>query len=110
MTATPQHTLLQQFGRFLVAGALAFTLVFWLTTSILVTPIESQRNAQALRWLLHGLTTKPFATWLNDFHHGYLPFFLAQRALVSCYLLSVPFAWVGAFLYDIKISRRENIV
>ena len=110
MPAPPQHTLLQQFGRFLVAGGLVFALTYWLTSSIVVSPADSQRNSQVIRWLIKGLTTRAFAVWLADFHHGFLPFFLAQRAPVGCYLISVPLAWTAAFLYDIKIQRKENIV
>jgi len=110
MPGNHQHTLLQQFGRFLVAGALTFTLTLWLTTSVFVTIPDAHRNGQVVHWLMKGLTTKPFGVWLDDFHHGYLPFFLAQRALVACYLMAAPLAWGCAFLYDIKILRKENIV
>ncbi|HET6844854.1 MAG TPA: hypothetical protein VFK06_24705 [Candidatus Angelobacter sp.] len=108
MPSPPQHTLGQQFGRFLVSGALVFTLVFWFTSSILVSAVDVHRDSQALRWLIKGLTTRSFADWLADLHHAYLPFFLGQRPLVGCYLIAVPLAWGAAFLYDTKIQRKEN--
>jgi uncharacterized membrane-anchored protein len=110
MPTPPQHTLGQQFGRFLVSGALVFTLVIWFTTSMLISTAEAHKNIQVLHWLTKGLVTKTFGDWLGDLHHAYLPFFLAQRALVGGYLLAVPLAWGTAFLYDIKILRKENIV
>ena|SRR5712692_1894339 len=110
MPVTPQLTLGQQFGRFLVAGALVFTLTLWFTTGIFISTADAHRNSLVLHWLIKGLTTKPFAAWLSDLHHTYLPFFLGQRPLVGPYLISVSLAWLAAFLYDTKILRKENIV
>jgi hypothetical protein len=110
MPSTPQHGLPQQFGRFLLAGALTFTLVFWFTSSLFMTTPDAHKDSQVLRWIIKGLTTKAFADWLADLHYAYLPFFLGQRPLVASYLIAVPLAWVAAFLYDIKILRKENIV
>lgn len=110
MPATPQHTLGQQFGRFLVCGALVFTVTFWLTSSIFLTAVDAKRDIHALVLLMKALTAIPFADWLAELHHAYLPFFLGQRPLVGCYLIAVPLAWGAAFLYDIKIQRKENFV
>ncbi|SRR6266567_294161 len=110
MPAQPQHTLGQQFGRFLVCGALVFTLVFWFTSSIFVPTTDAHKDNQVLRWIIKGLTTKTFGDWLADLHHAYLPFFLGQRPLVGSYLIAVPLAWGAAFLYDIKILRKENVI
>jgi hypothetical protein len=110
MATSPQHTLGQQFGRFIVCGALVFTLTFWLTSSIFVTAVDARRDTQAIRWLIKGLTTRSFGDWIAELHHAYLPFFLGQRPLVGCYLIAVPLAWGAAFLYDIKVQRKENTV
>src|SRR5579883_1723702 len=109
MPAPPQHTLGQQFGRFLVCGFLVFTVTFWFTSSMLLTNVDAKRDTQALHWLLKALATRPFSAWLQDLHHAYLPFFLGQRPLVGCYLIAVPLAWGIAFLYDVKVQRKENI-
>lgn len=107
---TPQPNLLQQFGRFLLAGALVFAIAFWLTSSILLSQADAARDRLALRFLFKALTTQPFTPWLQDLNHAYLPIFLSQRPLVGAYLISAPLAWAAAFLYDIKILRKENIV
>jgi hypothetical protein len=107
---TPQLTLPQQFGRFLVAGALVFLLAFWITTSCAVTTTDAHRDLRALTMILKALTTRTFSAWLQNLHTAYLPFFLGQRPLVVCYLISAPLAWLAAFLYDMKILRKENIV
>src|SRR5882672_437553 len=100
---TPQLTLPQQFGRFLLAGALVFSISFWLTTSLLLTTADTHHDFLALRLILKGVTTQPFARWLQDLHTAYLPFFLTQRTLVESYLISAPLGWLSAFLYDTKI-------
>jgi hypothetical protein len=110
MPTPQQHALPQQFGRFLIAGALVFTLVFWLSTSIFVSTSDAHRDTTAIRWIFVDFTTKTFSVWLADLHRDFLPFFLGQRPLVGSYLLSVPLAWIAAFLFDSKILRRENVV
>ena len=108
---SPQYTLPQQLGRFLVAGALVFTLAFWLLASSLgLSTTDAHHDWRALNMIGKGLTTQSFAQWLEDLHHAYLPFFLGQRPLVAAYLVSAPLAWLAAFLYDMKILRKENIV
>lgn len=110
MPAPPQHALGQQFARFLFVGTLVFALMFWLTSSLFVSATDAKRDSQAIRCLIKGLTTRSFLDWLADLHHAYLPFFLGQRPLVGCYLIAVPLAWGAAFLYDIKVQRKENTV
>jgi hypothetical protein len=107
---TQQLALPQQFGRFLFTGALVFTVLFWGTSSILISTQQVHLDLMAIRTLLKGCFTQPFANWLRDFQAAYIPFFLRQRPLLICYLVSVPLAWLAAFLYDIKILRKENIL
>jgi hypothetical protein len=110
MPSTPQHNLPQQFGRFLLSGAFVFAVSFWFTTSILLPTADAQRDRLALSFLAKAITTQTFAQWLHDLNNAYLPLFLGQRPLVVSYLVSVPLAWIAAYLYDIKILRKENIV
>jgi len=107
---TPPLTLPQQFGRFLVTGAAVFLLAFWITSSFSLTTADAHRDRRALEMVLKALTIQSFSAWLGDLHTAYLPFFLGQRPLVVCYLISAPLAWLAAFLYDMKILRKENIV
>jgi len=81
-----QYTLPQQFGRFLVAGALVFTLVFLLTSSLGLSATAAHHDWRALHMIVKGLTTQSFAQWLEDLHRAYLPFF--SRAAPACGLLS----------------------
>jgi hypothetical protein len=106
----PQFTLGQQFGRFLVAGALVFIVAIWLTTSIFLAPSDANKDQLAVRIIIKSLTTQRFGAWLRDLDRAYLPFFLMQRPLVASYLISAPLAWAAAFLYDVRILRKENLV
>jgi hypothetical protein len=107
---TPQLNLPQQFGRFLLTGALVFTVLFWGTSSILLSTQDAHRDLLALRVILKSCTQLPFAQWCRDLETAYVPFFLRQRPLLACYLISAPLAWLAAFLYDIKVLRKENIL
>jgi hypothetical protein len=107
---TPQLNLPQQFGRFLLTGALVFTVLFWGTSSILLSTQEVHRDLLAIRVILKSCTQLPFAHWLQDVETAYVPFFLRQRPLLACYLSSAPLAWLAAFLYDIKVLRKENLL
>jgi hypothetical protein len=110
MPSIPQHNLPQQFGRFLLAGAFVFAVSFWFITSLYLPTADAQRDRLALVFLAKAITTQTFAQWLQNLENAYLPLFLGQRPLVASYLVSVPLAWVAAWLYDIKILRKENIV
>jgi hypothetical protein len=100
----------QQFVRFLLTGALVFTVFFWGLSSILLSTQDVHRDILAVRTLLKASTVLPFARWLQDFERGYVPFFLRQTSLVACYLISVTLAWLAAFFYDSKVLRKENIL
>lgn len=107
---TQQLALPQQFGRFLLTGALVFAVLFWGTSTIMMTTQETHHNMTALYLLLKNLFHQPFANWLHDLQTGFLPFFVRQRPLLACYLIAAPLAWLAAFLYDRKILRKENTV
>lgn len=104
----PQLTLPQQYGRFLVTGAIAFILAFWGLSLILISSHDAHLNFAALRLILKALKDQPFPIWLQNFQTAYLPFFFHQRPLLGCYILSSTFAWLAAFLHDTKILRKEN--
>ena len=104
----PQLSLPQQFGRFLVTGALVFALVFWGLSEILVSSHDARLNFSAARLILKAGIHEPFAVWFKDFETAYLPFFLRQPPLVACYMISAAFAWLAAFLHDTKVLRKEN--
>ena len=106
--ANTQLNLLQKFGRFLTTGALVFTLLFWGTSLVLIPALETHRDISALRIILKSCIQQPFATFLHDLETAYIPFFLRQRPLVACYLISATLAWATAFLYDQRILRKEN--
>jgi hypothetical protein len=106
--AHPQLSLPQQFGRFLVTGALVFTLAFWGLSQILISSHDAHLNFSAVRLIVKGSIREPFAVWLKDFETAYLPFFLRQPQLVACYMISAAFAWLAAFLHDTKVLRKEN--
>ncbi len=107
---TPPLNLPQQFGRFLLTGALVFALAFWLSTSILMNAHTAAQDRQALLLALKSYSRQNFSLWLVDVDRAYLPFFLSQRPLVVSYLLAAPLAWFAAFLYDTRILRKENLL
>jgi|SRR5205809_5826747 len=107
---TPQLNLPQQFGRFLLTGALVFILLSWGLSSLLISSGDVHRDFLALRMLLRACAVQPFPTWLRDFQSAYVPFFLHQQRLLACYLIAVPLAWLAAFLCDTKILRKENML
>lgn len=104
----PQLTLPQQYGRFWVTGALVFTLVFWGLSQVLISSHDAHLDLVALRLILKEIFQQPFSLWLEKVEVGYLPFFLRQRPLLACYIISSTFAWLAAFLHDTKILRKEN--
>jgi hypothetical protein len=107
---TPQLALPQQFGRFLLAGALVFALLFWISSWFLISSPDAHRDLLAVRVILKSGFLQPFANWLRDIQAAYIPFFFRQRPLLACYLISLPMAWLAAFIYDTKILRKENIL
>jgi predicted membrane-bound mannosyltransferase len=107
---TPQLALPQQFGRFLLAGALIFTILFWGLSSVLMSNQDVHRDIAAVVALSKSLIHQPFANWFRDVETAYIPFFLRQHSLLACYSISFVLAWLAAFLYDIKILRKENIL
>lgn len=100
----------QQFGRFLVTGALTFTVVFWGLSSALMSNQEIHRDISALYLMAKSLIHQPFAAWFRDVQTAYIPFFFRQQGLLLSYCISVVLAWVTAFFFDIKILRKENLV
>jgi hypothetical protein len=103
-----QLNLPQQFGRFLLTGALVFTVLFWGMSSILLSTQDIHRDILAIRAILKSCVQQSFSTWLRDLETAYMPFFLRQRPLLTCYLISAPLAWLAAFVYDGRILRKEN--
>src|ERR1700743_2865061 len=103
-----QLTLPQQFGRFLISGALVFGLVFWGLSKILIPTQDAYIDLQSIRLILKAITHQPFSDWLQSVQAYYIPFFLAQRALLGCYLIASTVAWFTAFFQDIKVLRKEN--
>src|SRR5258708_6854969 len=106
----PQLALPQQFGRFLLIGALVFALLFWALSTVLMSNQDVHRDIAALVALSKSLIHQPFANWIQDVETAYIPFFLRQHLLLACYSISFALAWLAAFLYDIKILRKENIL
>src|SRR5437867_4490601 len=105
---TPQLALPQQFGRFLLTGALVFMALFWASSQVLIPAQDAHRDITAVRLMLTALFHQPFPAWFRDVETAYVPFFLRQQALLVCYSLSLGLAWLSAFLYDVKILRKEN--
>jgi hypothetical protein len=103
-----QLTLPQQYGRFLVSGALVFLLVFWGLSQFLISSHDTHLNFTAARLTLKASIHKPFQVWFQDFQTAYLPFFLRQRPFLACYMISSALAWIAAFLHDTKVLRKEN--
>jgi hypothetical protein len=106
--ANTELNLLQKFGRFLMTGALVFTILFWGTSMVLMSAIDARHDISALRIIIKSCIQQPFAMWLRDLEAAYIPFFLLQRPLMACYLISASFAWIAAFFYDGRILRKEN--
>ena len=105
---TSQLALPQQFGRFLLTGALAFVLLFWVSSWFLVSAQQVHADLAVLRILFNGLMRQPFAVWFRDLQTGYIPYFLRQSSILISYSIATPLAWLAAFLYDSKILRKEN--
>lgn len=104
----PQLSLPQQYGRFLVTGALVFVLVFWGLSQILFSSHDTHLNFAAVRLTLKAWKDQPFSVWLQNLQTAYLPFFLHQRPLLACYMIATSLAWLAGFLHDTKILRKEN--
>ena len=110
MASQQQLSLPQQYGRFLVSGALIFILFFWGLSAVLVSSHDAHLDFLALRLIFKGLFHQPFSLWLEKVEVGYLSFFLRQRSLLVCYMIASSFAWLAAFLHDTKILRKENLL
>jgi len=106
----PQLTLPQQYGRFLVAGALVFLLSFWGLSQVLISSHDAHLDSAAVRLTVKAVFHQPFSLWLQNLETAYLPFFLRQRPLLGCYMIASALAWLAAFLHDTKILRKENIL
>jgi hypothetical protein len=104
----PQLSLPQQYGRFLVTGALVFMFLFWGLSQILISSHDAHLDFLAVRLIFNGLLHQPFPLWLEKVQVDYLPFFLNQRPLLACYMIASSFAWLAGFLHDTKILRKEN--
>jgi hypothetical protein len=103
-----QLNLIQKFGRFLLTGALVFTLAFWGSSSLLIPASDGHRNLSLLRLIAKSSIHRPFPAWLQDLETSYIPFFLQQHSLMSCYFIAASLAWLAAFFYDGRILRKEN--
>ena len=106
-----QHTpnVPQQYARFVVAGTLMFSLIFYLAAALLMPHADARRDLEALKLLGTALVhVHSFSLWLRDIETGYLPFFLRQRPLVESYALATACAWWGAYIFDTKIYRKEK--
>ena len=103
-------TLPRQYGRFLVSGALVFGLAFWGVSPILVSSHDAHLDFLAVRLILKASVQQPFPVWLQNVEANYLPFFFGQRPLLGCYMIASALAWLGAFLHDTKILRKENML
>jgi hypothetical protein len=105
-----QLTLPQQYGRFLVSGVLVFGLAFWGTSQFLISSHDAHLDFLAVRLILKAGIHQPFPIWLQNLETTYLPFFFGQRPLLGCYMIASALAWLGAFLHDTKILRKENML
>lgn len=103
-----QLNLLQQFGRFLVIGALVFALTFWGASVTLISAADAHHNFAAVQTILKSCTLQSFAIWLRNLEVAYIPFFLRQRSLLTCYFIAATLAWLAAFAFDGRILRQEN--
>ena len=83
----PRHelSLPQQFGRFLVTGALVFVLVFWGLSQILDFQPRAHLNFLALRLILKAVSINRFPSGFK-IRNRYLPFFFASARLLGCYM------------------------
>src|SRR5579884_2716486 len=74
-TTMPQSklTLPQQFGRFLVSGALVFGLMFWALSQVLISSHDAHIDFQAVRLILKAAIHQPFASWLQNVETYYFP-------------------------------------
>jgi hypothetical protein len=106
----PELSLPQQYGRFLVAGALVFMFIFWGSSQVLIAGHDAHLDFLAAHLILKASMHQSFSAWLEKFETGYLPFFLHQRQLVACYMIAATLAWLAAFLHDTKIMRKENML
>jgi hypothetical protein len=105
---TTRLNLPQQFGRFILTGASVFTVFFWGLSSILLSDQDLHRDFSVLRVIFKACAHESFTTWISGLESAYIPFFLAQKPLMVCYLLSTPLAWLAAFVFDGRILRQEN--
>ena len=103
-----QLTLPQQFGRFLVSGALIFGLAFWSLSQILISSHDTHIDFEAVRLILKAAIHQPFSNWRQNVEAYYLPFFLGQRPLLACYIVASTCGWLAAFFHDTKVLRKEN--
>jgi hypothetical protein len=101
-------TLPQQFGRFLVSGALVFGLMFWALSQILISSHDAHIDFQAVRLILKAAIHQPFSSWLQNVETYYFPFFIGQRSLLGCYMIASACGWLVAFFHDTKFLRKEN--
>src|ERR1041385_7566148 len=106
----PELSLPQQFGRFLVTGALVFLGIFWALSQLLLSSHDAHLNLTAVRLILKASIHKSFPAWFQDFQTVYLPFFIRQRALLASYMVASSCAWLTAFFHDTKVLRKENTV
>jgi len=104
----PQLSLPQQYGRFLMTGALVFIVVFSGLSQVLISSPDARLDSLAVRFIFKGLFHQRFSPWLEKVEVDYLSFFLRQRPLLACYLIASSFGWLAGFLHDTKILRREN--
>jgi hypothetical protein len=104
----PQLSLPQQFGRFLVAGALVFILSFWGLSQVLISSHDAHLDFTAVRLMAQACVHQPFAVWFQNLETAYLPFLFRQRPLLATYLIASALAWLAGFLHDTKVLRKEN--
>jgi hypothetical protein len=106
----PELSLPQQYGRFLVTGALVFIVVFWGQSQVLISRPDARLDSLAVRFIFKALFHQTFSQWLEKVEVDYLSFFLRQRPLLGCYIVASSFAWLAGFLHDTKILRKENML
>jgi hypothetical protein len=106
--ANTQLNLFQQFGRFLLTGALVFTATFWGASMILISTVDAHHYMAVVRLILKSGLHQPSTAWLRDLEAGYIPFFLRQRSLLACYMIASSLAWFTAFAFDGRILRKEH--
>ena len=105
-----QLSLPQQYGRFLVSGALVFILLFWGLSAVLISSHDAHLDFLAIKFIVKAIFHQPFSLWLEKVEVAYVSFFLRQRPLLGCYMIASSFAWLAAFLHDTKILRKENML